>query len=190
MRGLPACCSEGGVSLEWGAQGTHRGPGPGATWVHSRASLLSQERVQRRQKGPGLEAAILKVFIILPFKCAFCTTRWGHRLRGPGIAAPAGFHLQPPPRLPGGTVQLAVPPLAGTFPPAAAAVSCPLSLVPGRGSASRRGRARHVRTVVAEDRAWGWRSCLEPVVSRCVQWAPWWGELSPTSEPGTNHSRV
>lgn len=65
---------------------------------------------------------------------------------------------------------------AGLFHPAAAAVSCPLSLVPGGGSASRRGRARHVHAVVAKDRAWGWRSCLEPAVSRCVQRAPWWGE--------------
>ena len=39
-------------------------PSPGATRAHNRASLLSQEQVQHRQKGPGLEAAILKVFIV------------------------------------------------------------------------------------------------------------------------------
>lgn len=77
MRGLPACCSEGGVSLEWGAQGTHRGPGPGATRVHSRASLLSQERVQRRQKGPGLEAAILKVFIVFTLRMCILYDKMG-----------------------------------------------------------------------------------------------------------------
>lgn len=42
-------------------------------------------------------------------------------------------------------------------------VLCPWSLV---GLSLQEGGARHVHAVVAEDRAWGWRSCLEPAVSR------------------------
>lgn len=167
------------MSLEWGAQGAHSGPGPGARWAHSRASLLSQEQAQRRQMGPGLAVAMLNVFVIFSLRMcifydgarAWAQRAWNRsscRVSPPAASAPSW----------GDSAAGCAPTRWGTRPffPAAAAVSCPLSLVPGRGLASRRGKAGHVRAVMAEDRAWGWWSCLEPAVSQCVQQAPWWGE--------------
>lgn len=179
------------MSLEWGAQGAHSGPGPGARRAHSRASLLSREQAQRRQMGPGLAVAILNVFII--FSVRMCILYDVMRARAQRAWDRSSCRVSPPAASApswGDSAAGCAPTRwgAGPFLPAAAAVSCPLSLVPGRGLASRRGRAGHVRAVVAEDRAWGWRSCLEPAMSRCVQRAPWWASLLPTSEPATEHS--